>query len=334
MSPPGPALLRPLDLRGVADYRGRLPRHDPPSQEPLDAVRGIIEQVRSGGDSALRELTARFDGAEIADLRVADSELASALDSLDPQVRDALEQAAAGIADFHRAQAHEPRDYERDGIQIREVLQPVDRAGCYVPGGRARYPSTVLMTVLPAKAAGVDEVVVCVPPDPSGSVAPVTLAAAALAGADAVYRVGGVQAIAALAYGTETIPAVDVIVGPGNVYVALAKREVAGRVGVPSAFAGPSDVVVIADHTTPAAYAAIDLVVQAEHGPDGLAWLITWSEDAATLITEEVTRIVAVADRREEIEATLGSNGYAVLVDGPVRPSRWRTSSPPSTSSS
>jgi len=316
---PASPLLRPLDLRGVTDYQGRLPRPDPQGKEPVDAVRDIIDRVRSGGDRALRELTARFDGAVLDDLRVPDGELTKALGSIDPAVRDALEQAAAGIDDFHRAQLHLPRDYRRDGIEIREVLQPVDRAGCYVPGGRARYPSTVLMTVLPAKAAGVDEVVVCVPPDRDGSVPDVVLAAAALAGADAVYRVGGAQAIAAMAYGTESIPAVDVIVGPGNVYVAVAKREVAGRVAVPSAFTGPSEVVVVADDTAPAEYAAIDLVVQAEHGPDGLAWLITWSEAAAAAISDEVARCAARAPRREEIEATLGDNGYAVLVDGPVQ---------------
>ena len=154
--------------------------------------------------------------------------------------------------------------------------------GCYVPGGRAAYPSTLLMTAVPAQVAGVAEVAVCVPPDrDTGTVTPVTLAAAAVAGVDEVYAIGGAQAIAALAYGTESVPAVDVICGPGNRYVALAKQEVAGTVGVAAAFAGPSEVVVIADGSVPADFAAIDVILQAEHGPDGLAWLITWDEAVA-----------------------------------------------------
>jgi histidinol dehydrogenase len=167
----------------------------------------------------------------------------------------------------------------------------------------------------------VGSVVLCVPPDKDGTVNAPTLAAAALAEVDAVYAVGGAQAIAAMAYGTETIDAVDVIVGPGNTYVSIAKREVAqqGCVGVPSAFAGPSEVVVIADSSTPSEFAAIDVMVQAEHGPDGLAWLITWSEPAADRIISEISRLTALAPRRSEIEANLSKGGYAVLVDSPER---------------
>jgi histidinol dehydrogenase len=159
----------------------------------------------------------------------------------------------------------------------------------------------------------------CSPPGPDGRIAPAIRAAAAIAGVDAVFRVGGAQAIAAMAYGTETIPAVDVIVGPGNRYVAIAERLVAGEgvVGVPSAFTGPSEVAVIADESTPVAFAAIDLVVQAEHGPDGLSYLITWSEDAAASISAEVARLTESSVRRDEIAATLGKGGFCVLVDGP-----------------
>jgi histidinol dehydrogenase len=175
------------------------------------------------------------------------------------------------------------------------------------------------MTVIPARVAGVGEVVVCSPPSPDGRVPDGILAAAALAGVDEVHPVGGAQAIGALAYGTESIRPVDVIVGPGNVYVATAKREVGaeGVVGLPAAFAGPSEVVVVADESTPADYAAIDLVVQAEHGPDGLAWLITWSEAVADAVSEAVARLVAASPRRADLEATLDGGGYAVLVDGP-----------------
>jgi histidinol dehydrogenase len=183
------------------------------------------------------------------------------------------------------------------------------------------YPSTVLMTAIPARVAGVGRVVLCVPPDrETGRVPATTLAAAAIADVDEVYAIGGAQAIGAMAYGTESIEAVDVIVGPGNVYVAIAKREVAGEglVGIPSAFAGPSEVVVVADDTTSVEHAAIDVVVQAEHGPDGLAWLITWSETAAAEISAAVDRLVARSPRRAEIEGTLTEGGYAVLVDGPA----------------
>jgi histidinol dehydrogenase len=175
------------------------------------------------------------------------------------------------------------------------------------------------MTAIPARVAGVADVVLCTPPDKDGSVDLATLAAAALAGVDEVYRVGGAQAVAALAYGTETIPPVDVIVGPGNAYVSIAKRQVAqaGLVGVPSAFAGPSEVVVVADATTPPEFAAIDVIVQAEHGPDGLAWLITWAEEAADRITEAIARLTAAAPRRAEIEANFARGGYCVLVEGP-----------------
>jgi histidinol dehydrogenase len=179
--------------------------------------------------------------------------------------------------------------------------------------------STVLMTAIPARVAGVAEVAVCSPPGPDGRVPPGILAAAALAGVDEVHPIGGAQAIGALAYGTESVRAVDVIVGPGNVYVATAKREVGaeGAVGLPAAFAGPSEVVVVADESTPPELAAIDLVVQAEHGPDGLAWLLTWSEQTADAVVSEVERLVAASPRRADLEATLDGGGYAVLVDGP-----------------
>ena len=190
------------------------------------------------------------------------------------------------------------------------------RAGCYVPGGRAAYPSTLIMTAVPARVAGVAEIAVCVPPGPDGRVADVTLAAAAAAGVTEVHPVGGAQAVAALAYGTESIPPVDVIAGPGNAYVALAQREVAGVVGVPAAFAGPSEVVVVADATADATFAAADVILQAEHGPDGLAWLVTWDIATADAVEAEVERLAARADRRAEIEATLRRSGHSVLCSG------------------
>ncbi len=283
------------------------------------AVQAILAEVRAGGDAAVRAFSQRFDGVVLDELRVPRAEIEAALEALDPELRGALEAAAVGIEDFHRHQLVDARVYERDGIVVEERQQPVDRAGCYVPGGRAIYPSTVLMTAIPARVAGVAEVVLCVPPDASGHVPGPTLAAAAIAEVDEVYRIGGAQAIGAMAYGTESVAAVDVIVGPGNVYVALAKREVAGVVGVPSAFAGPSEVVVVADDTTDPELAAVDVILQAEHGPGGLAWLVTWSERAADAIVAEIEAQVASAARREDIEATFASGGHAVVCQGPAQ---------------
>ncbi len=312
-------MLNRLDLRGATgDLRSRLPR---PSgggaAEPLAAVQEILADVRRRGDAAVLELTARFDGVELDQLRVPAHEVQAAFAAIDPAVREALAVAAAGIEDFHRTQVEPDRTYERDGIVVQALHRPVDRAGCYVPGGRARYPSTVLMTAVPARVAGVDQVVLCVPPDRTGHVPSVTLAAAALAGVDEVYACGGAQAVGAMAYGTESMAPVDVIVGPGNVYVALAKREVAGVVGVPSSFAGPSEIVVIADDAAPPASAAVDVILQAEHGPGGLAWLVTWSPDAADAIDAEIAHQVEASPRRGDIESTFAEGGYVVLVDGP-----------------
>jgi histidinol dehydrogenase len=313
-------MLARLDLRGSGtDVRDRLPRPDLGRAAPVEAVREILAEVKKRGDAALREYTERFDAVRVDELSIGQAELDQALADTPPLLREALEEARAAILAYHRAQLRGDAVHEREGITVRELARPVDRAGVYVPGGRAPLLSTVLMTAIPARVAGVGEVVVCSPPGPDGRVPAGILAAAALAGVDEVHPVGGAQAIGALAYGTESIRAVDVIVGPGNVYVATAKREVGaeGAVGLPAAFAGPSEVVVVADESTPPEYAAIDLVVQAEHGPDGLAWLITWSEQTADAVTAAVDRLVGASPRRADLEATLDGGGYAVLVDGP-----------------
>lgn len=316
-------MLTRLDLRGVADaaLADLLPPVALDDDGPRAAVRQVLDAVRAGGDAAVRELTARFDGVDVPTTRVPEAALAAARQAVSPEVGAALEVAAAGIEDFHRHQLRPPSTYHRDGITITGRAQPVDRAGCYVPGGRALYPSTVLMTAIPARVAGVPEVVLCVPPGPDGEVPALTLAAAAAAGVAEVHRVGGAQAIAALAYGTEAIRAVDVIVGPGNVYVAEAKRQVAGegRVGVPSAFAGPSEVIVIADASAPPALAAVDVILQAEHGPGGRAWFITWDEAVAAAVEAEIATQVAASPRRGDIEATFAAGGRLALVDGPAQ---------------
>lgn len=313
-------MLQRLDLRGArGDLRARLPRPQAQVEPPIDEVRAILTDVRERGDAALRELTARFDKATIDALRVPAADVQSALQQIAPDVRAALEVAHANITDYHRTQRHADAVHRNGGIVVRELQRPVDRAGCYVPSALAPLVSTVLMTAVPAKVAGVPEVVLVTSPQPDGTVAPGILAAAAIAGVDEVYRVGGPAVIGALAYGTESIRPVDVIVGPGSARVAQAKREVAsaGLVGVPSAFAGPSEVVVIADASTPVSWAAIDVVLQAEHGPDGLAWLITWDEAVADGVADAVADIVPRSPRRRHLEATLAEGGYAVLCDGP-----------------
>ena len=311
--------LTRLDLRGVPadELAAVLPRPAVEETFPTEAVRAILDEVRTGGDDAVRSLTRRFDGVEVDALRVPAEDLGAALVGLDPGLRTALEVAFERILAYHRHEPEPVSDFESDGVVVRHLLRPVGRAGIYAPGGRARYPSTVLMAAAPARVAGVAELVLCVPPGPDGAIAAETLAAAAIAGVDEVYRVGGAQAVAAMAFGTESIRPVDVIAGPGNRYVAEAKRQVSGMVGVPSAFAGPSEVVVVAGADTPVAWAAIDVVVQAEHGPDGLAWLVTWSPEAADAIEAEVDRLVAESPRRQDLEATLGTGGFVALVDGP-----------------
>jgi histidinol dehydrogenase len=318
------ALLTRLDLRGVGgDLRSLLPAPAPAADGPVQAVREILAAVKAGGDEAVGELTLRFDGVRASSLRVPAEEIAAARRSIAPAVLEALEEAARAVRQFHEAERAAHRGFEHtgeDGISTRELLVPVNRAGCYAPGGRAPLASSVLMTAIPARVAGVDEVVLCSPPGPDGHVSAPVLAAAAVAGVDEVYAIGGAQAVAALAYGTATVRSVDMIAGPGNLYVATAQRLVAeqGVVGVPTAFAGPSEVVVVADDSAPAAFAAIDIVVQAEHGPDGLSWLVTWSEEVAAAVEEEVERLVAEAPRRAEVSATLERGGWSVLVDGPA----------------
>ncbi|MBV9661646.1 MAG: histidinol dehydrogenase [Acidimicrobiales bacterium] len=317
---PMPALTS-LDLRGVTGaLRDRLPAPVVVDDEAAVAsVRTILDQVRRGGDGALRLATERFDHVRIDEIRVPPDEVKAALDEVPASLRQALEAAHDNITDYHRSQLHPDGTYARHGVSVRELRRPVERAGLYVPGGRAPLASTVLMTAAPARVAGVGELAMCSPPGPDGRLAIPILAAAAIAGVDEVYRIGGAQAVAALAYGTESVPAVDVIVGPGNRYVAIAERLVAGEgtVGVPSAFTGPSEVAVVADDSTDPTLAAVDLIVQAEHGPDGLAYLITWSEAAAAGIDAEIARLTDASPRRAEIEATLARGGYCVLVDGP-----------------
>jgi len=311
--------LRVLDLRGAAPpFDAVLPRPVPPGLDVHDAVADILRQVRAEGDAAVVRCTAAFDKVDVSDgIRVDPAAVEAARASAPPALRQALEVAFGRILAYHAHEGSPPSDLSEGGVTAQHLTRAVGRAGLYAPGGRARYPSTVLMCAAPARVAGVSSIALCVPPGPDGRIDDATLCAAAVAGVDEVYRVGGAQAIGALAYGTDSVQPVDVVAGPGNAYVAEAKRQVAGVVGVASAFAGPSEIVVVAGPGAPPAFAAVDLVVQAEHGPDGMAWLVSWDAALAVEIAEEVDRIVAGSSRRADLESTLASAGVACLVDGP-----------------
>lgn len=308
-----------IDLRGrAAPFHELLPRPADPGADVRDVVAGIIDQVRRGGDTALHQLTRRFDGVDVATTLVDPEALPRARRDVGAELAGALELAYRRICEYHAFDAVVPQgELTSDGVTVQPLVRPISRAGIYAPGGRARYPSTVLMCAGPARVAGVADVVLCVPPGPSGQVDDATLAAADIAGITEVHAVGGAQAVAAMAYGTAAIRPVDVVVGPGNRYVAEAMRQVGGVVGVAAAFAGPSEVVVIAGPETPPELAAIDLAVQAEHGPDGAAWLVTWDAPLADAVEAELVRIVERSPRRADLESTLRRGGFRCLVDTP-----------------
>ncbi len=312
-------MLQRIDLRGAnKPFASLLPRFDVSAGMPTAAVREILSKVRDGGDEAVRSLTSQFDGVDIADFRVAPEILSEAWEALDKGLASALQVAHDRILEFHQGERAQSHQVTQDAITVLSVPQPVERAGLYIPGGLASYPSTVLMTALPARAAGVNEIVVCTPPNPRGETDQAVLAAAYLCGVDELYKIGGVQAIGAMAYGTETMRAVDVIAGPGNAWVATAKQEVAGTVGIAAAFAGPSEIVVVGDESCPTSSAAVDLVLQAEHGPGGRAWLVTWNEKYAHEVESAIEDIVSLSPRRNETLETLTDGGYLCLVDGPA----------------
>ena len=312
-------MLQRIDLRGAnKPFASLLPRFDVSASMPTAAVREILSKVRDGGDEAVRSLTSQFDGVDIADFRVAPEILSEAWEALDKGLASALQVAHDRILEFHQGERAQSHEVTQDAITVLSVPQPVERAGLYIPGGLASYPSTVLMTALPARAAGVNEIVICTPPNPRGETDQAVLAAAYLCGVDELYKIGGVQAIGAMAYGTESMRAVDVIAGPGNAWVATAKQEVAGTVGIAAAFAGPSEIVVVGDESCPTSSAAVDLVLQAEHGPGGRAWLVTWNEKYAHEVESAIEDIVSLSPRRNETLETLTDGGYLCLVDGPA----------------
>ena len=282
-------------------------------QDVEEVVDAIIADVRARGDAALRDYALRFDGARLEELEVSAQEMDQALADADPYFLDTLRMAAANIEAFHRRQLRDSFVMtEQDGVILGQKYTPVERAGVYVPGGTAAYPSTVLMDVIPARVAGVPEIVMTTPAGRDGRVDPAILAAAAVAGVTRIFKAGGAQAVAALAYGTESVPAVDKIVGPGNIYVATAKRKVYGKVGI-DMIAGPSEILVLADGGCSPAWVAADLLSQAEHDRLASPVLVTDSPALAAAVQAEVERQLCGLPRADIARASVEANGKIIL---------------------
>ena len=282
-----------------------------------DRVAAILQTVKAERDKAIFDYTKQFDGVEItADtIRVTEAEIEDAYEKVDSSLVEIIRKAKENIKTYHEKQRqYSWFDSKPDGTMLGQKVTALQRVGVYVPGGKAVYPSSVLMNILPAKVAGVDEIVMVTPPGKDGKVNPNTLVAAHEAGADVIYKVGGAQAIAALAYGTESIPKVDKIVGPGNIYVALAKKAVYGHVSIDS-IAGPSEILVIADETANPRYVAADLLSQAEHDELASAILVTTSEKLAKEVSEQVEIFVEELSRTEIMRKSLDNYGYILVAD-------------------
>jgi histidinol dehydrogenase len=286
------------------------------SPEQNEAVLRIVSDVRKEGDQAVLRYTEEHDRVKLADMRVSEEELQAAYASVEPDFVEALRRAAANIRSFHEKQKRSTwMDLQPNGTILGQILRPLKRVGVYVPGGKAAYPSSVLMNVIPAQVAGVPEIVMVTPPATGGQegINPYILVAAAEVGVREIYRVGGAQAVAALAYGTETIPPVDKIVGPGNIYVALAKRTVYGAVDIDS-IAGPSEIVVLADESADPAYVAADLLSQAEHDEMASAILVTPSQEVAERVRAEVERQLELLPRRDIARKSIDDYGAIIVV--------------------
>ena len=282
-----------------------------------DIVKEVVNNVRTRGDAALIEYTSRFDRMQVktgADLQIPKEELFAALERIPTEQREALEFAAERVRIYHERQVQESWTYtEADGTMLGQQVTPLDSVGLYVPGGKAAYPSSVIMNAIPAKVAGVETLIMVVP-TPDGEVVDMVLAAAAICGVDAVFTLGGAQAVAALAYGTETVPAVDKIVGPGNIYVATAKRMVFGTVGI-DMIAGPSEILVYCDGKTNPDWIAVDLFSQAEHDEDAQSILVTTDADFADKVYESMNRLLPDMPRRDIIRKALDDRGAIIVVE-------------------
>lgn len=286
-----------------------------PKIDVAGTVAEIIKNVRENGDKALFEYCEKFDKAQLSSLAVTKEEIDEALSLVEPEFLEILEKAAKNIRKFHSRQVRNSFIInDEDGIVIGQKIIPVDRAGMYVPGGTAAYPSTVLMDAIPAKIAGCREVVMVTPPTKDGKVNPVILAAACVAGIDRIFKVGGAQAIAALAYGTQSIPKVDKIVGPGNAFVAEAKKQVFGVVSI-DMIAGPSEILIVADGKSNPAYIAADLLSQAEHDKMASAVLVTDSAELARNVSTELEKQIPLLERREIARESIDVNGKIIVAD-------------------
>ncbi|WP_456374777.1 histidinol dehydrogenase [Methanocaldococcus sp.] len=282
-------------------------------EEILPKVMEILKDVREKGDEAVRYYTKMFDGVDIEDFKVSEEEIEEAYNLLDYKVIEAIEKAKENIYFFHKKQMEHIKDLkvENNGIILGQVVRAIEKVGCYVPGGRALYPSTVLMTTIPAKVAGCKEIYITSPPTREGKGNPATLVSGDIVGVSGMYKVGGVQAIGALAYGTETIPKVDIIVGPGNIYVTVAKKMVYGDVAI-DFLAGPSEVLIIADETANPEYVALDFIAQAEHDPNASCIIVTTSEDKAKEFKEKIFKEIEKSKRKDIILKALQNS--AILI--------------------
>ncbi len=285
------------------------------SFDVADIVTDIIENVKENGDKALFDYCEKFDKAKLTSLEVTEEEIEEAFNSVEPKFIEILKTAAENIREFHKKQVRNSFIInEQDGIVTGQKVTPIEKVGLYVPGGTAAYPSTVLMDSIPAKIAGCNEICITTPPSSDGKVNPVILAAAKIAGVDRIFKIGGAQAVAALAYGTETVPKVDKIVGPGNAFVAEAKRQVFGRVSI-DMIAGPSEILVIADGKSNPAFVAADLLSQAEHDKMASAVLVTDSEDLANAVSEEIEKQLKELPREAIARTSIDNNGKIIVAD-------------------
>ena len=307
-----------LDSQAKQNILSDLLKRDPNQYgEYAGTVQEIVEDVKKRGDEALFEYTRKFDHAEITpeNIRVTEEEIREAMESVDEKLLKVMKKSMANIRDHHERQKRQSWFESRpDGTILGQKITALESAGVYVPGGKAAYPSSVLMNIIPAKVAGVGRIAMVTPPGKDGKVNPVPLTAAHLAGATEVYKVGGAQAIAALAFGTESIPRVNKIVGPGNIFVALAKKAVYGHVSIDS-IAGPSEILVIADDSANPRYVAADLLSQAEHDELASAILVTTSQELAKKVSEEVDSFLQTLSRRDILEKSLDHYGYILVVD-------------------
>ena len=279
------------------------------------AVERIISDVRENGDRALREYALKFDGAVLDNLEVTEEEIEDAFAAVDPALIEVIKKAAENIREYHSKQKREGFRFERkNGVILGQKITPIENAGIYIPGGTASYPSSVLMNTIPAKIAGCRQIVMVSPPSRGGTIAPVILAAAKIAGVDRIFKTGGAQAVAALAYGTESVPKVDKITGPGNAFVAEAKKQVFGKVSI-DMIAGPSEILVIADEKSNPEFVAADMLSQAEHDKMATAVLVTDSRELAGKVAEELEKQLSLLPREEIARASIENNGAVIITD-------------------